>query len=426
MRLVLFGAPGSGKGTQARLIVEKYGIPKIVPSQLLREALQEATPLGMQARTALETNGSIPDEILIAIIRDRITQSDASRGFILDGFPETIAQAQAFDQLLEIMGKSLSAALLLETDFDALMQRITGRRSCLSCGHICNIYTDPPQLDGQCDECGGNLRHRADDNEEIISNRFRVYETQTTGIIDYYRENGSLRVAQGIGEVDDVFNALSAILDEIDIDEDESPMPTLEVLEQMIMEKAQRAQADDSSDVVAERQSKKKKSPAKKAVKVKTTPKTTSRKKAAAKKATPKKATTKKKTVSKKSSPKKATAKKKTTTSKKSQAKKVVAKKAATKKKATPKKASSKKKVVKKKAIVKKSTSKKKVATKKKVVKKKVTPRKKSGSPAKPKAKKVTTKKKQASKKTARPKTAVKKKKAAPKKTVKKSTRKKK
>jgi len=368
MRVVLFGAPGSGKGTQARLIVEKFAIPQIAIGELLRLAMQEGTPLGLQARAALDQGGPVPDELLIGLIRERISLADASRGFILDGFPENVIQAQLLDQLLQLIGKPLSMVLLLETDFDALMQRVTGRRTCLSCGHICNIYTDPPKMDGQCDECGGNLRHRVDDNEEIISNRYRLYEAQTGPIIDYYREQEKVRVVQGIGEVEDIFAAISHLLEEIEADIDESPMPTLDELEKMILAKAQEAQAEEPAALPAESKPEpKKKAVTRKSVAVKEAAKKVMQKK---KEATSKKPAAKKKTVTKKAVVTKSTA---------SSGKKAVTKKAVAKKKAVVKKATAKKKVVaKKKAVTKKKVPAKKAptATKKKTIAKKTTSKK--------------------------------------------------
>jgi len=367
MRVVLFGAPGSGKGTQARLIIEKFSIPQIVTGDLLRDAMEEGTPLGLQARAALDMGGPIPDEILMGIIRERISLADASNGFILDGFPENITQAQSLDQLLQLVGKPLDMALLLETDFDALMQRITGRRSCRSCGHVCNIYTDPPKMDGQCDECGGNLRHRVDDNEEIISNRYRLYETQTAAIIDYYRELEKLRVVQGIGDVDDIFSAISYLLSEIEEDTDDSPMPTLDELEKMVLAKAQEAQAEDViAEPAIEAKAGKKKATRKKPAETK--------KKAATRKApAKKKPVTKKKAVAKKvPAKKKAVSKKKSVAKKKATVKKTPGKKkTVSKKKVTTKKSSPTKKKVVKKAATRKAPAKKKPVAKKKAVAKK-------------------------------------------------------
>jgi adenylate kinase len=185
MRIVLLGAPGSGKGTQAKLLVEKYGIPQVSTGDLLRAALQAGTPLGLQAKAAMDTGQLVSDEIVLGIIRERLRERDARSGFILDGFPRNISQAQALDQMLLSMGQPLDLALLIDVDFDILLQRMVGRRTCTSCGTLYNMFTNPPKLDGQCDKCGGTLHHRADDNEETISNRLRVYDTQTRPLVNY-------------------------------------------------------------------------------------------------------------------------------------------------------------------------------------------------------------------------------------------------
>ncbi len=318
MRVVLFGAPGSGKSTQARQVEEKYAIPQIAAGELLRDAIAEGTPLGLQARAIQGQGNVVPDELLVNILRERLSRHDASKGFILDGYPENITQAQTLDQLLQLMGRPLHMAVLLETDFDALMQRITGRRTCGSCGHIHNIFTEPPKMDGQCDECGGNLRQRADENEEIISNRYRLYQMQITPVIDFYKEQGKLRVVQGIGEVEDIFAAVSHLLDDIEDNAEEIAMPTVEALEQMILNKAQEAQTEEQP-AKTRPEAEDKKETTKKAVTK------TATKKAPAKKTAAKKKTVSKKSVARKKAPAKKTAAKKKTVSKKSVARKKAA-----------------------------------------------------------------------------------------------------
>ena len=292
MRLVLIGAPNSGKGVQTCLIEKKYAIPRLVINDLIRQAVADNTILGQQAKLATDLEKTIPDDVLFGLLQERIAMPDARKGFILDGFPTNIDQAQTLDNLLQVQGRPLHLIILLDTDFDALMQRITGRLSCRSCGHVCNIYTSPPKMDGQCDECGGNLRNRPDDDEEIISNRLRIYENQMTPVIEYYREQERLRAVQGIGEVDDIFAAIQGVIASVDMDEE--PMPSVEVLEQIILEKAQEAQEeiqeDDTEDQDSQSSDKTRKKTAKKAVKKKAAPK-----KAAPKKTAPKKNIKKKK-----------------------------------------------------------------------------------------------------------------------------------
>ncbi|HET9679553.1 MAG TPA: adenylate kinase [Gammaproteobacteria bacterium] len=212
MRIVLLGAPGSGKGTQAKRLVEKYKIPQVSTGDLLRAAVSEGTPLGLQARAAMDAGQLVSDEIVLGIIAERLKKADAKNGFILDGFPRNIAQAEALDKMLELMKQPLDAAILMDVDFDVLLERLTGRRTCENCGAVYNVYTNPPKLDDQCDKCGGNLHHRADDNEETISSRLRVYEQQTKPLIEYYRGQDKLHQVDAIGEIDEIFKRLTQVL----------------------------------------------------------------------------------------------------------------------------------------------------------------------------------------------------------------------
>ncbi len=382
MRIVLLGAPGSGKGTQGKLMASKYHVPQISTGDLLRAAVKAGTPLGLQARAAMDAGRLVSDEIVLGMIRERLEEDDTRDGFILDGFPRNLAQARALDDTLAKLGKPLDMALLIDIDLDVLMQRITGRRTCESCGQMYNIYTSPPKLEDRCDKCGGNLRHRADDNEETISNRLRVYEHQTTPLVDYYRTQGLLKTVQGVGEIQDIFKAIVKVIDW--------------------------AMAQEGTEKAADSVPSGKKTAARKAA-VSAKPKA----------ATQKKADTKKKVVKKK-----AAAKKKTT---KAVKKKPAAKKATTKKKATVKKKAvvKKKAPAKKKVTSRKTTAKKKAAVKKKAVKKAGVKKKKAATKKAAVKKKVTAKKKTVKQKTAVKKKAVKKKPAAKKKTAAKATRKK-
>lgn len=215
MRMVLLGAPGAGKGTQAKLLVERYKIPQISTGDLLREAVASGSALGRQAKVAMDAGHLVSDEIVLGIIQERLARADARKGFILDGFPRNLQQAEALDALLNGLGQPLHLALLISVDVDALIQRLVGRRTCLSCGQMCNVFYNPPHIEGRCDACGGRLRHRADDNEEIIGDRLRVYETHTIPVVDYYKEQGKLRTVQGVGEVDTIFKAVMKIYDEV-------------------------------------------------------------------------------------------------------------------------------------------------------------------------------------------------------------------
>lgn len=215
MRIVLLGAPGSGKGTQAKKLAVKYRIPHISTGDLLRAALAAGTPLGLQAKAAMDAGQLVSDEIVLGIIRERLRSSDAKKGFLLDGFPRNMAQAQSLDGMLRILNQPLDCAVLLDVDFDVLMQRLTGRRTCENCGATYNIYTNPPRLDDQCDRCGAALRHRADDNEVTIGNRLRVYESQTKPLIDMYRNQGRLETINGVGDEDEVFKRMLTTLEPI-------------------------------------------------------------------------------------------------------------------------------------------------------------------------------------------------------------------
>ena len=378
MRIVMLGAPGSGKGTQAKLLVEKYKLPQISTGDMLREAVAEGSPLGRQAKAAMDAGQLVSDEIVLSIIQERVTRPDARKGFILDGFPRNLQQAEALDQLLTGLGRPLNLALLVAVDVDALIQRLVGRRTCLSCGQMYNVFYAPPHIEGRCDECGGRLRHRGDDNEETIGNRLRVFETHTHPVIDYYQQQNKLRTVQGVGEISDIFRAVTKIVDEVKPSA-KSTSRTDTIREAFARHRASKAQQDAAAS--------KKRGSRKKAVTKKTA---ASAKPAATKKTASKKTASKKKVAKKTVAKKKVAAKKKVTTKKKVAAKKVV------------KKQPVKKKVVKK-AAVKKAAPKKKVAAKKKVTTKKKVAAKKviKKQPVKKKVVKKTSAKKAAGKKTA-------------------------
>jgi len=212
MRLVLLGAPGSGKGTQAKLLVEKLNIPQISTGDLLRAAVDAQTPLGRQAKTIMDAGQLVPNDLVLGMIRERLNSTDAQNGFILDGFPRNTEQAEALDALLNSMSLPVQKAILIDIDFDILMQRLTGRLTCEDCGEGFNTFTNPPSMDEECDNCGGKLHHRSDDNEETIGRRLRVYETQTQPVVDYYAQQGKLSTIEGKGEIKDIFAALMIAL----------------------------------------------------------------------------------------------------------------------------------------------------------------------------------------------------------------------
>jgi adenylate kinase len=383
MRIVMLGAPGSGKGTQAQRLVERYKLPQISTGDLLREAVDAGSALGRQAKAAMDAGQLVSDEIVLAVIHERIMRADARKGFILDGFPRNLQQAEALDQLLTGLGRPLSLALLIAVDVDALLQRLVGRRTCLSCGAMYNMYYSPPHIDGRCDECGGKLRHRADDNEETIGNRLRVYETHTIPVIEYYKEQEKLRTVQGVGEIDDIFKAVVKVVE--DVKKHAKSESRSDAIRRAIAK--HRAAAKAGTAGKAKKETTPKKAGAKKAA-----PKKAAPKKAAVKKAAPKKAPAKK-AAPKKAAPKKAAAKK--TAPKKATPKKAAPKKAAARKVA-PKKAAPKK-AAPKKAAAKKAAPKK--AASRKTAPKKAPPRKPAAKKAAPK--KAATKKAASGKKTA-------------------------
>lgn len=212
MRLVFFGAPGSGKGTQARRLMEEYANPQISTGDLLRAAVSAGTELGARAKSAMDAGKLVADDIVVGMIRERLQHKDTRFGFILDGFPRSLAQARALDQMLEAEGKPLHKAILLDVNFDNLIKRLTGRRTCKVCGHLYNVYFSPPKKDGACDIDGGELVHRADDNEDTIRSRLKVYQEQTAPLIDYYKVQGKFVPVDGEGRMEDIFRRIQAVL----------------------------------------------------------------------------------------------------------------------------------------------------------------------------------------------------------------------
>lgn len=212
MRIILLGAPGSGKGTQAQKLVEQFTIPQVSTGDLLREAVAAGTDLGRQAKAAMDAGELVSDDIVLGMIRERLAKPDADNGFILDGFPRNLAQAQSLDGLLEELGAPLDAAVLMDVDFDVLLKRLTGRRTCAGCGRVYNVYFFPPAREGVCDACGGELRQRDDDNEATISQRLKVYEAQTAPLIEFYESRDKLKVVPAEGEIDAVYERLVAAL----------------------------------------------------------------------------------------------------------------------------------------------------------------------------------------------------------------------
>jgi len=208
MRIVLLGAPGSGKGTQAKKLVADYGYPQVSTGDLLRDAVTRGTAHGLQAKAAMDAGRLVSDDIVLGILKDRIAQPDAANGFILDGYPRNLAQAESLEGVLAELGQPLDAAVLMELDHEVLLKRLTGRRSCSGCGRVYNIYFLPPPADGRCESCGGELVQRADDREETIGRRLDVYRAETAPLVEHYGEIGKLRVVAAEGPFEEVYGRL--------------------------------------------------------------------------------------------------------------------------------------------------------------------------------------------------------------------------
>jgi len=212
MRIVFLGAPGSGKGTQAQRLVAEFGMVQISTGDLLRAAVASGSALGKRAKAAMDAGELVSDEIVLGMIRDRLQQGDTGQGFILDGFPRNLVQAEALEKVLMDENQSLEAVCLLDVDFDVLMKRLTGRRTCSSTGKLLNIYFSPQSELDACLAAGGELVQRADDNEETIGNRLQVYRSQTEPLVEFYRKAGLLREVPGEGPVDAVYLRIKAAL----------------------------------------------------------------------------------------------------------------------------------------------------------------------------------------------------------------------
>ncbi|HMK91787.1 MAG TPA: adenylate kinase [Thermoleophilia bacterium] len=203
LNLVLLGAPGSGKGTQAERIAPAFGLPHISTGDILRAAVKAGTELGATAKRFMDSGELVPDEVVIGIIRERLAEPDAARGFMLDGFPRTLEQARALDEMLDQAGRGLTMVLLIDVPEEELVQRLAGRRACRDCGKGYNVVFDPPKVEGVCDVCGGELFQRDDDNEDTVRNRLAVYRAQTEPLIGYYRGKGVLESVFGGGRTPD-------------------------------------------------------------------------------------------------------------------------------------------------------------------------------------------------------------------------------
>jgi adenylate kinase len=212
MNLILLGAPGSGKGTQAKFLVRKYSIPQISTGDILREEVKSGTVLGLKAKEYMDKGQLVPDEVVVGMVEERVKRGDCTAGFILDGFPRTVAQADALEGTLQRMKKALSRVILVNVDEDELVKRLTGRRVCEKCGAGYHVIFDSPKQEGVCDKCQGKLYQRDDDKESTIRNRLKVYNNQTAPLIEYYQKKQLLSVVDGMGSIEEIFGRISKAL----------------------------------------------------------------------------------------------------------------------------------------------------------------------------------------------------------------------
>lgn len=212
MNIVLMGLPGAGKGTQAAKIIEKYAIPHISTGDMFRAAIKEGTELGLKAKSYMDQGSLVPDEVTIGIVRERLAKADCEKGFLLDGFPRTVAQAEALDNILEEFGKKVEHVINIEVDKKELVARLSGRRICKTCGASYHVIFNPPKVEGICDKDGGELYTRADDNPETVANRLEVNIKQAQPLLDYYQNKGVLTNIDGQQDIDKVFADLDAVL----------------------------------------------------------------------------------------------------------------------------------------------------------------------------------------------------------------------
>ncbi len=212
MNLILLGPPGAGKGTQAKRLMEKYGIPQISTGDILRAAVKDGTEMGRKAKEYMDSGKLVPDEVVIGIIDDRLKEDDCKKGYMLDGFPRTVPQAEALGDVLAGMGSTIDHVISIEVPDEELVGRLTGRRTCRDCGAGYHLMFDPPKVEGVCDKCGGELYQRDDDNEETVTNRLKVYNEQTQPLIDYYSNKSLIRPINGIGGIGEIFERITAVL----------------------------------------------------------------------------------------------------------------------------------------------------------------------------------------------------------------------
>ena len=204
MDMILLGLPGVGKGTQAKKLEDKLEIPHIATGDIFRKAIKNKTPLGKKAKSFIDAGELVPDEVTIGIVEERLKESDCKDGFILDGFPRTIAQAEALDEILSEQNRELDLAIYLQAEIDILVERLAGRRVCVDCGATYHVKNDPPEVEGVCDKCGGEVIQRSDDQEKTVKKRIEVNKEKTAKLADYYQNKGILHEVQSTGGIDKV------------------------------------------------------------------------------------------------------------------------------------------------------------------------------------------------------------------------------
>jgi adenylate kinase len=214
MRIVLLGGPGSGKGTQAKKLTDKYRIPQISTGDIFRAAVKEGTPMGLKAKEYMDKGELVPDDVVVGVVKERLAKPDLDKGFMLDGFPRTLGQAQALDKIMAEISKKIDHAVLVDVPDEELMKRLTGRRTCRNsaCGKMYHVMFNRPKKEGVCDACGSELYQRDDDSEATIRERLNVYAEQTAPLIDYYDKKGLLRRVEGVGPIDGIFASIVKIL----------------------------------------------------------------------------------------------------------------------------------------------------------------------------------------------------------------------
>lgn len=213
MKIILLGPPGAGKGTQAKSISNKYSIPHISTGDIFRQNIGDKTPLGVEAKKYIDSGALVPDELTISIVEDRITKDDCKNGFLLDGFPRTVKQAEALEKALEKKGEKIDLALQIEVPRDSILDRMTGRRVCPSCGASYHVKFNPPKVDLKCDLCNAEVIQRADDTASTVNRRLDTYENQTKPLADFYGEREQLAVVDGSKAIDDVFKDICEVLE---------------------------------------------------------------------------------------------------------------------------------------------------------------------------------------------------------------------